>query len=140
VTRPRVTIDLVQGEPVTLVEEGGRWLVDDPTLFEPWSQRTPRAALRSFVRALEQQRYDVVLRLCPTQRRPTLSVDALRAYWEGEHKADNAALLARLRAALDAPAPGHPMVETGDEARMPYPGGEVRLVREDGAWKIENPD
>jgi hypothetical protein len=140
VARPRVTVDLAPGEPVTLVEEGGRWVVDDPTLFEPWSQRTPRAALRSFVRALEQHRYDVVLRLCPTQRRPTLSVDALRAYWEGDHKAENAALLIRLRAALDAPVV-QPIIEMGDEARMPYGGdGEVRLVREDGAWKIENPD
>ncbi|HVX96835.1 MAG TPA: hypothetical protein VHK47_18105 [Polyangia bacterium] len=138
--RPRVTVDLAPGEPVSLVEEGGRWVVDDPTLFEPWSQRTPRAALRSFVRALEQRRYDVVLRLCPTQRRPTLSVDALRAYWEGDHKGENAALLTRLRAALDAPV-APPIVEIGDEARMPYGGGgEVRLVREDGAWKIENPD
>jgi hypothetical protein len=133
---PEVTVELAPGEPMTLVEEGGRWLAADPATFEPWSQTTPRAALRSFVRALEQRRYDVVLRLCPTARRGELSVAALRDYWEGEHKAENAQLVARLRAAL-----GAPIVETGDEAHMPYgAGAEARLVREDGAWKIEDPD
>jgi hypothetical protein len=134
--RLAATVELAPGEPVILVEDGGRWLIDDPSVFEPWSQRTPRAALRSFVHALERRRYDVVLRLCPTSRRASLSIDVLRAYWEGEHQADNAQLLARLRAAL-----GAPIVETGDEARLPYgQGSEVRLVREDGLWKIEDPD
>ncbi|HEY2731899.1 MAG TPA: hypothetical protein VGK52_18275 [Polyangia bacterium] len=133
---PEVTVELAPGEPTTLVEEGGRWLAADPAIFEPWSQKTPRAALRSFVRALEQRRYDVVLRLCPTARRGELSVAALRDYWEGEHKAENAQLVARLRTAL-----GAAIVETGDEAHMPYgAGAEARLVREDGAWKIEDPD
>jgi hypothetical protein len=134
--RPRATVELSPGEPVGLVGEGGRWVVDDPTIFDPWSQKTPRAALRSFVRALEERRYDVVLRLCPTRRRAGLSVEALRTFWEGEHKAENAALLVQLREAL-----GAPIVEVGDEARAPYgAGGEARLVREDGAWKIEDPD
>lgn len=132
----RVTVELAPGEPLGLVDEGGRWRIADPSLFEPWSQRTPRAALRSFVRALEERRYDIVLRLCPMRRRAGLSVEALRVYWEGEHKAENAALLAGLRDAL-----GAPIVEVGDEARLPYgPGREARLVREDGAWKIEDPD
>jgi hypothetical protein len=132
----RVTVELAPGEPLGLIDEGGRWRVADSSLFEPWSQRTPRAALRSFVRALEERRYDVVLRMCPTRRRAGLSVEALRAYWEGEHKTENAALLAHLRDALAAP-----IVEVGDEARLPYgPGREARLVREDGAWKVEDPD
>jgi hypothetical protein len=132
----RVTVELAPGEPLGLVDESGRWRVTDTSLFEPWSQKTPRAALRSFVRALEERRYDVVLRLCPMRRRAGLSVEALRAYWEGEHKAENAALLARLRDALAAP-----IVEIGDEARLPYgEGRQARLVREDGVWKIEDPD
>jgi hypothetical protein len=135
-TPARVTVELAPGEPLGLIDEGGRWRVADTALFEPWSQRTPRAALRSFVRALEERRYDVVLRLCPMRRRAGLSVEALRTFWEGEHKTENAALLARLRDAL-----GAPIVEIGDEARLPYgQGREARLVREDGAWKIEDPD
>jgi hypothetical protein len=132
----RVAVELAPGEPLGLVDEGGRWLVDEAALFEPWSQKTPRAALRSFVRAVEERRYDVVLRFCPMRRRAGLSIEALRAYWEGEHKTENAAVLARLRDAL-----GGPIVEVGDEARLPYgAGNEARLVREDGAWKVEDPD
>jgi hypothetical protein len=131
----RVQLELEPGLPVTAVEEGGRWRVDDAP-YEPWSQRTPRAALRSFVRALEQRRYDVVLRLCPTRRRAGLTVDSLRSYWEGGAKDENAQLLARLRGAMRAP-----IVEQGDEAHMPYGDkAEVVFVREDGAWKIEDPD
>jgi hypothetical protein len=34
-----------------------------------------------------------------------------------------------------------PIVESGDEARLPYgPEQEVRFVREDGRWKVESPD
>jgi hypothetical protein len=131
----RVELDVDPGRTVSLVEEGGAWRVDGPS-FEPWGQRTPRAALSSFVRALEARRFDVVLRLAPVQRRAGLSVEALRAGWDGERKAENAQLLARLRASL-----GAPIVETGDEARMPYgEGAEVRFVREDGLWKIEDLD
>lgn len=134
----RVELDLEAlnlGEPLVLVQEGGAWRVDRHPLA-PWSQATPRAALRSFVRALEQRRYDVVLRLCPTRNRAGLSVETLRAAWEGTEREDNARLLARLRTALRAP-----IVETGDEARMPYGDRlEVRFVREDGRWKIEDPD
>jgi hypothetical protein len=134
--RARLGVELGPGERVTLVDEGGRWAVDEPALFEAWGQKTPRAALRSFVRALERRRYDVVLRLAPTSRRAGLSVAGLRDFWEGAHKVENAERLARLKASLDAP-----IVETGDEARMPYGAtDEARLVREDGDWKIEDPD
>jgi hypothetical protein len=131
----RVEVDLDLGEPVSVVDEGGRWRVDGAP-YEPWSQRTPRAALRSFVRALEQRRYDIVLRLAPTRHRAGLTVDSLREYWEGTGKEENVQLLARLRAAIRAP-----IIETGDEAHMPYGDkAEVSFVREDGAWKIEDPD
>ena len=61
---PRVELQLPLGETVPLVLEDGRWRVDGP-LLEPWGQRTPRAALRTFVRALEQRRYDVLSRAGP---------------------------------------------------------------------------
>jgi hypothetical protein len=94
--------------------------------------------LRSFVRALERKRYDVALRLVPNRYRPGLTIDKLREYWEGEQKVENAQLLVRLRAAVSA---NTPIVEVGDEAHMPYGERyEVRFVREDGAWKIEDPD
>jgi len=47
--------------------------------------------------------------------------------------------LIRSAAALNSLTLG--IVEVGDEARMPYgTDAEARLVREDGAWKIEDPD
>jgi hypothetical protein len=127
--------DLDVGQPIVLVEEDGSWRVEGHPL-EAWSQATPRAALRSFVRALEQHRYDVVLRLCPTRHRVGLSIESLRVAWEGDQREENARLLARLRAAIRAP-----IIEAGDEAHMPYGDrSEVRFVREDGRWKIEDPD
>jgi hypothetical protein len=131
----RVELTLSTGEPVVLVAEGGGWRVDGPAL-DPWDQATPRAALRTFIRAVDERRYDVLLRLAPNRYRGELSIDKLRQYWEQERKDDHLALLARLKSAAAAP-----IVESGDEAHLPYgPEQEVRFVREDGRWKIESPD
>ncbi|HZL16948.1 MAG TPA: hypothetical protein VFG23_04285 [Polyangia bacterium] len=132
---PRVDLELSLGEQVPLVLEGGQWRIDGP-VFEAWGQGTARAALRTFVRALEARRYDIVLRLVPSRYRAGLTAERLRVYWEGDDAKDHAAMLAELRAALVAP-----ISETGDEARFSYPPGrEARLVREAGQWKIEDPD
>ena len=62
-----------------------------------------------------------------------MTADKLRQYWEA-HQEETRALLARLQAALAAP-----IVESGDEAHMPYgPEHEVVFVREDGVWRIED--
>ena len=131
---PRVDVQLADGDTLALVLEGGRWRVDGPAP-EPWSQRTPRAALRTFVRALGERRYEVVLRLVPRRHRANLTADKLRQYWEG-HQEETRTLLSRLQGALNAP-----IVESGDEAHMPYGSEqEVVFVREDGVWRIEDPD
>jgi hypothetical protein len=131
----RADLTLSTGEPIALVAEDGGWRVDGPA-FDPWGQGTPRAALRTFIRALDERRYDVLLRLAPNRYRGDLSVDKLRQYWEEQRKDDHPAVLTRLRAAAAAP-----IVESGDEARLPYgPEQEVRFVREDGRWKVESPD
>jgi hypothetical protein len=132
---PRVAVTLELGEEVPLVLEGGRWRIDGP-VYEAWGQATPRAAVRTFVRALDAGRYDIVLRLIPDRYRAGLSSDRLRAFWEGDHRQEHQALLARVRAAL----PG-PLTETGDEARLLMtPDRVVRLVREAGQWRIEDLD
>ena len=128
---PRVELQLSGGETVPLVLEEGRWRIDAQGL-DPWGQTTPRAALGTFIRALDLRRYDVVLRLVPNRYRGELTADKLRQYWEGEPRDEHLALLARLRAAA-----GAPIIESGDEAHMPYGEREVRFVREDGRWKIE---
>ncbi|MDB4982882.1 MAG: hypothetical protein JWM82_3634 [Myxococcales bacterium] len=132
---PRAALELPDGDTLTLIQENGAWRVDGHPL-EAWGQRSPRAALRTFVRAVESRRYDVVLRLVPMRHRATVTVETLRLFWEGGAAAENARVVGRLKAALSAP-----IVELGDEARMPYAErAEARLVREDGLWKIETPD
>jgi hypothetical protein len=132
---PRVDLELSLGEQVPLILEGTEWWIDGP-VFEAWGQGTARAALRTFVRALEARRYDVVLRLVPNRYRAGLTTERLRAYWENDDAKEHAAMLAQLRTAL-----GGPLEESGDEAHLPYPPGrEARLVREGGQWKIEDPD
>jgi hypothetical protein len=131
---PRVDLQLPQGESITLVLEAGRWRVDGPPP-DPWGQRTPRAALRTFLRALGARRYDIVLRLAPRRHRVDLTADKVRQYWEARPD-ETRALLTRLQAAVAAP-----IVEAGDEAHLPYgPEQEVLFVREDGVWRIEDPD
>jgi hypothetical protein len=133
---PRVEIQLALGEQVPLVLEGGRWRVDAP-VYELWGQGTPRAALRTFIRAVDERRYDVLLRLIPDRYRAASTADKLRLYWESGARAEhNRALLAELRAAVTGP-----MVESADQAHLPYAADrEVRLVREGGEWKIEDLD
>ena len=130
--RAELEVDL--GEKLALVQDGGQWRLESQP-FAVYGQQTPRAALRSFVRALELGRYNVVLRLVPTRFRATVTVESLREYWEGARKAENAKLLEALRANM-----GAPIVELGDEAHMPYGDREVRFLREEGLWRIEDPD
>ncbi len=131
---PRAMLELTDGETLPLVQEGGVWRIDAPPL-EAWPRRTPRAALRSFVRALDQRRYDVLVRFAPARYRVGLTAEKLRQMWEGERKTENQKLLLELRANLNAS-----IVELGDEAHMPYGEHEVRFIREDGAWTIADPD
>ena len=123
------------GESVRLVRDDAGWRVATPVV-DFYDQSTPRAALRAFVRAMERRRYDVVLRLVPAADREGMTVERMRAAWEGDSREEIERLVATLRGALD-----RPIEEVGDRATMPY--GErftAELVREDGAWKIEDPD
>lgn len=118
-----------------LVEEGGSWRIDsNPLEFYP--QDTPRNALRSFVRAVELKRYDIILRFVPNTYRQEMSEDKLREEFEGAKREEVANLVRTLRGAID-----NPIEQQGDEARMPYGDrSEVRFRREEGVWKIEDFD
>lgn len=128
-------VEYGEGERLRLAREGDQWRVLTD-IVDYYDQSTPRAALRSFVRAMERRRYDVVLRLIPAADREGMSVEQMRASWEGEGREEAERLVAGLRAALE-----NAIEEVGDRATMPY--GErfqVHFVREDGVWRIEDPD
>ncbi len=128
-------VEYGEGDRVRLVREGGEWRVATD-LVDFYDHSSPRAALRAFVRAMERRRYDVVLRLIPEADREGMSEEGMRESWDGEGREEVERLLANLRAALD-----NPIEEVGDRATMPY--GErfrMQFVREDGLWRIEDPD
>jgi hypothetical protein len=128
----RAEVELGDGERLSLVQEADGWrFARDPLDLYP--QRAPDEALRSFVRAIERKRWDVILRFIPLKYRNTITAETLQKSWEGERRPELLAQLATARAHLD-----EPIEIVGDEARLPL--GErkqVKLLREDGVWKIE---
>jgi hypothetical protein len=133
----RAELQLADGDSVSLVRDEGDWRIAT-NLADFYDQSTPRAALRSFVRAMERERYDVVLRFVPDADREGMTEARMRTAFAEEGRDETARLIAALRAALDAP-----LEEIGDHATLRY--GEdgrrvARLRREDGLWKIEDPD
>jgi hypothetical protein len=131
----RVVMTLPADERVSLVRESGGWRMEAPPI-EPYGQGSPRAALRAFVRAVENRRYDVLVRLAPQRFRSAVTLEKLRAFWEGAASDQSRAMLGELRLNL-----GGRIAEEGEEAFMTYGSGrQVRFVREDGLWRIESPE
>src|SRR5439155_5602410 len=107
---------LAGGEKLPLVVGNGAWrLARDPLDFYP--ARTPADALRSFARAVENRRYEIVARFVPSRYRATVTVDAVRARWEGERRAELMQQLEAIRAAL----------ARGEPFELGPPDGEARL-------------
>jgi len=133
---PRVTavVTAPGGESLLLVLEDGAWRVD-ASAIDLYGQATPSAALRGFVRAFKNQRYDVLLRFVPDAERDGLGVDELKRAWEGEERKELEALVAAVEAGLGT----EKLEVTGDRATMAFgAGGTVELVRERGIWKVED--
>ena len=131
----RAHVDYGPGDRLPLVYENGQWrLAEDP--LDLFGQRTPRETLRSFVRAIERKRWDVLVRFVPKRWRDLTTADKLREQWEGPQREEIEKLVRNLRAHME-----DPISEEGDEARMPYGGGyAVKFVREEGLWRIQDPD
>ncbi len=134
---PRVTATVTgsDGEStILLVYEQGAWRVD-ASAIDLYSQRTPEAAVRAFLRAYDNKRFDVLLRFVPEDQREGLSANELKKSWEGEERGD----MDRLTAALKASLPTAKVELFGDRATLAFgAGGTVELVRERGLWKIED--
>ena len=140
--RLEAEVALPNGEKLPLVLEDGAWkIARDPLDFYP--QSTPAEALRSFARAVEARRWDVLARFVPARYRATVTPDKLRERWEGERRAELLQSLERVRVKLQQGSAGQlQLSSTGEEAELPLPeAGEhkqARLVREDGLWRIES--
>jgi hypothetical protein len=135
---PYVTaeVPLATGDKLVLVLEDGRWRVDASAL-DFYSQATPRHAIAGFVRAFDNQRWDVLLRYTPDAHREGLTPERLAAAW-GRDKPEGK-LISDLVEAIKQALPTATIEETGDRATMVYGNaGTVLFVREGGSWKIED--
>jgi hypothetical protein len=132
---PRVTavVTSPEGETLLLVYESGQWKIDGSAI-DLYNQDTPKAALTAFVRAFENKRYDVLMRFVPDGKKEGLDAAKLKKEFEGEQREEVERLTQALRAAL----PTADVELIGDRATMSYgAGGTIELVRERGAWKVE---
>jgi hypothetical protein len=120
---------------LTLLRSGERWYIGT-SVVDFYDQSTPRAALRSFVRAMERKRYDVVMRLIPEADKEGITTDRMEQAWGGEEREQIERMLSALREHLDAP-----IEVVGNRATMPY-GQHMRVqfVRDGADWKIEDPE
>ncbi len=123
------------GDSLRLVQEGGSWrLASNPLAF--YDQTSPRAALRSFLRAYRLGRYDIMLRFVPERYRSRMDAAKMKAQFEGPSKEDAEAMIDSLEASVE-----EPIAERGNEARMSYGERfEVKFVREEGLWKLKDLD
>jgi len=128
----KVTLD--DGSELELEQGPDGFRVVDP-VARYYAQSTPRAALLSFIRAVEHERWDIVLALMPRAEREGLDAAQL-----GRHLTQKREELTRTVALL-AVSRNEPIEVVGDRATMPYRESfTARFVREDGLWKLEDPD
>lgn len=128
------TVTAPSGETILLVYEKGKWRVDGSSI-DLYSQVTPKRAIESFVRAYENRRYDILIRFVPSRDTEGLDSAKLKKAFEGEQKEE----MQRLTQALKAALPTARIELLGDRATMAYgAGGTVELLREHGAWKVED--
>lgn len=133
---PRVTATVAPpGGPVLLlVYEDGAWKIDGSSV-DLYSQATPERAVFAFVRAFDNGRFDVLLRFVPDAQRGNLTPAALEKAWTGEQREEVERMMGALKAAL----PTARFELLGERATMAYgAGGTLELVRENGAWKVED--
>lgn len=127
------TVTAPSGETLDLVYEDGAWRIDRSAI-DLYGQATPESAIRAFLRAFANKRYDILMRFVPSDKLEGLDEAKLRAAWEGEQREE----MERLVQALQAGLPTARVERLGERATMAYgAGGTVEFVREAGQWKIE---
>ncbi|HET7505530.1 MAG TPA: hypothetical protein VFK02_31135 [Kofleriaceae bacterium] len=123
------------GDTMRLVQENGQWrIASNPLAF--YDQSTPKAALRSFIRAYRLERWDIMLRFVPNSYRAKMNEKMMQAQFTGPSREQMENLINTLEANVD-----EPIIERGNDARMSY--GDrytVQFLKEDGAWKLKDLD
>jgi hypothetical protein len=123
------------GDTMRLVQESGQWrIATNPLGF--YDQSSPKAALRSFIRAYRLERWDVMLRFVPNSYREKMNAEKMKAQFTGPSREQMENLINTLEANVD-----EPITERGNDARMSY--GDrytVQFLKEDGAWKLKDLD
>ncbi len=128
-----VTLPLKDGATVILRQIDGQWRIER-ALEDPYAQRDPLTALRSFAAAVRDRRYDVLLRFVPLPLRARTSSDALRTAWEG---AARTTLLAEIDALEQSWSTA--VVSTAHHQAKVRWGNryEAQLSESDGMWTVE---
>ncbi|HVK89419.1 MAG TPA: hypothetical protein VM513_35090 [Kofleriaceae bacterium] len=123
------------GDAMRLVQEDGDWrIATNPLGF--YDQSSPKAALRSFIRAYRLERWDIMLRFVPNAYREKMDAEKMKAQFTGPSREQIEQLIIMLENNTD-----EPIVERNNDARMSY--GErftVQFVKEDSAWKLKDLD
>ncbi|MBN1653734.1 MAG: hypothetical protein JXA30_08160 [Deltaproteobacteria bacterium] len=121
-----------KAEQLRLVRASGRWKITTD-LVGFYDQSSPRAALESLVRALENGRFDVVMRLIPLGEKQGITQERLEKTWSGKGRDELERILNNLRDHVD-----NPIEIVGRIATMPYAEYlSVEFIREGANWKIE---
>lgn len=118
-----------------LVPAGKGWAVvpPPPEAPAPGSAARARAAARTFVRAVDHRDFEAAYAALAGPLRGRYTPARLKADFEAAGKAATGAV-DRIRAALKD---GAAVVVRGDRAYLPLGGDRrLRLVREDGAWRV----
>lgn len=127
----RAHLKLSEHDRFVLVKENGVWrIASDPLNF--YSQKTPREALVSFVRALERRRYQVLLRFVPNKWRHTMTTADVKKLYSGSNEEKTRTLLRNLKANLD----NRIEVKSGKAVMLYGENHQVQMIKEDGVWKI----
>jgi len=126
----RATWVTAGGETVELVRREGTWRVHDAPV-PPIRFDTPEQALRTFFFAARGH-LSLLRQTLPEAHRTRFASDAEL----GRHLHARAARIAAARDALLPLAPGTACIE-GASATIPWGDGrEVRLIRQDGTWRV----
>lgn len=132
--QPKTVVTTTCGTQVLLVLEDGQWRVA-PATIDLFPTRTPEESARSLILAFDAQRFDVLHRLMPEEKRKELPLKEFQAMFQGDYGETMTTAIDALRLALE----GAPFEVMGNRASLPYGKGRVLgLVLERGSWRVES--